>query len=594
MLLEGSVGGGDGRTFPLQGEETVLGRDPGCGLTVNDSGVSRNHAKLVLSRSGAWLYDLGSRNGTFLNGQRVSTPCELKEGDRIQLGLTTVLQFSLGISEETARQQAALKSAPIAIWECKLTDGSVKWSGQVDRSLGLSPGTLAGRTGRMVDFVTPEDRAAVVEILSVAAAHGAEVSFECRLLVLAQERWVHCKGEVLRGADGRPARIIGTLTDISARKRLELELKKQMALFESLYDGVVVTGLDGRILEWNSSAQTMFGFPREQAQGETLFELLGARNAPLLKDAMALALQSQGRWTAELELRTHQGEVRWCEIVGVLLPGETDERTTCILTHRDVGDRKRLQAQLSSSERLASLGTLSGGIAHEINNPLAFVLANLRFLGDQLLELTPPGGDPRYAECQEVLRETQEGAKRIQDIVQGLKVFSRDERFEDQGPSDLRRAVELGMKLSSNLVRHRARVETQLEALPLVMGGEAKWVQVVVNLLMNASQAIPPKSGVEGVVRVTVRAGPPGFCLLEISDNGAGVPPELRARIFEPFFTTRPIGAGTGLGLSVCHGIVEALGGRIELADDHLGPGTTFRLFAPLAAVEAQPRIAAV
>ncbi|MDQ3264238.1 MAG: ATP-binding protein [Myxococcota bacterium] len=111
---------------------------------------------------------------------------------------------------------------------------------------------------------------------------------------------------------------------------------------------------------------------------------------------------------------------------------------------------------------------------------------------------------------------------------------------------------------------------------------------------MNASQAIPRESGTEGVVRVTLRPGPPGFCLLEISDNGAGVPPELRARIFEPFFTTRPIGAGTGLGLSVCHGIVEALGGRIELADDHLGPGSTFRLFAPQAAVEAQPRIAAV
>jgi CheY-like chemotaxis protein len=245
---------------------------------------------------------------------------------------------------------------------------------------------------------------------------------------------------------------------------------------------------------------------------------------------------------------------------------------------RDLSDRRKAEA----AARLAGVGTLAAGVAHEINNPLTFVAANLELAGDALdaLAQRPAEAVAIAAEARRALADAQSGALRVRDIVRDLKVFSREE--EGVGPVDVRRALQAALSIARNELRHRARVTVQIEAtVAPVMANEHRLGQVFLNLLVNAAQAIAPGRTEGHEVAVAVRqAG--DEVVVEVRDSGAGMGPQVRARIFEPFFTTKPIGQGTGLGLSICHGIIVALGGRIEVESQE-GEGSTFRVVLPAA-----------
>jgi CheY-like chemotaxis protein len=240
-------------------------------------------------------------------------------------------------------------------------------------------------------------------------------------------------------------------------------------------------------------------------------------------------------------------------------------------------ERARRQSQLLYSERMASMGTLSGGLAHEINNPLASVLANLALLQQELPKVLPDTELTR--ELLESVAEAHRGADRVAQIVRGLKVFSRglDERRQ---PLDVARVADQVLHLLGNELRHRARVVRDFQDAPLVEASEAHLGQVLVNLILNAAQSIREGEADRNEVRVSVETGPGGEMVLEVRDTGAGMSPEVLARVFDPFFTTRPVGSGSGLGLSICHGIVASLGGRIE-AESTPGRGSAFRVTLP-------------
>ena len=223
------------------------------------------------------------------------------------------------------------------------------------------------------------------------------------------------------------------------------------------------------------------------------------------------------------------------------------------------------------ADRMASVGTLAAGVAHEINNPLAFILANVEFA---LAELRGRGG--RATEVLRALGEARDGGLRVREIVRDLKAFSRAGRG-GQRAVDLRRVLQSALGLAQNEIRHRARLEVDVGDIPPVMGSEHRLGQVFLNLLINAAQAIPEGRAAENVVRAITATAPDGRALVEISDTGTGIPPDVLPRIFDPFFTTKPVGVGTGLGLSICHGIVSGLGGEIHV-ESTLGRGTTFRV----------------
>jgi CheY-like chemotaxis protein/two-component sensor histidine kinase len=240
---------------------------------------------------------------------------------------------------------------------------------------------------------------------------------------------------------------------------------------------------------------------------------------------------------------------------------------------------------------MASVGTLAAGIAHEINNPLAFVISNLGFLASELRRLAPPsqeirGARPETDEWHMVLAEAREGAERVRRIVRQLKAFSRpdEERVE---PVDLHAVLNSAVMLAANEIKHRAQLRREYGPVPRVMGDEGRLCQVFLNLVVNAAQAIPEGAAERNEIRLVTRVGPNGQGVVEVRDTGAGIPREVLGRIFDPFFTTKPVGVGTGLGLSICHGIVTSLGGEISVESEP-GQGTTVRVMLPSAEPGAQ------
>jgi signal transduction histidine kinase len=245
-------------------------------------------------------------------------------------------------------------------------------------------------------------------------------------------------------------------------------------------------------------------------------------------------------------------------------------------------ERAKMQEQLMVSDRMASVGILAAGVAHEINNPLAAILANLEFAVRDLRELAAQQGESTLLrDLLEEIGDTREAAQSIRDIVRDLKIFSRSEE-DKRAAIDVRRVLDSSLRMAWNEIRHRARLVKSYETVPLVYANESRLGQVFLNLIVNAVHAIPEGRAQHNEIRVRTAVGAGGRVVVEIGDSGSGMTPEVLKRLFTPFFTTKPIGVGTGLGLSICHRIVSALGGEITVASK-VGAGSTFTVALPVA-----------
>jgi two-component system, NtrC family, sensor kinase len=244
--------------------------------------------------------------------------------------------------------------------------------------------------------------------------------------------------------------------------------------------------------------------------------------------------------------------------------------------------RQRLatEQQLHQSQKLEALGRLAACMGHEINNPLSYVVANIEQAGIMLSGEAPLGAADRAELCT-MLEETAAGVQRIAVLVRHLKVFAR---VQSQ-PSRLfavNEAIESALTLVGNEIRHRATLVAELDAdLPQVMGERDRIEQVMVNILLNAVQAIPPGDAARNTIRVATRATADGEIVVQVSDTGCGISAADVERVFEAFYTTRAVGQGTGLGLAICHSIIQAHGGRISI-ESSLGAGTTLTVALPV------------
>lgn len=256
----------------------------------------------------------------------------------------------------------------------------------------------------------------------------------------------------------------------------------------------------------------------------------------------------------------------------------------------DLRERRALQAQLQLEARMASVGTLVAGVAHEMNNPLAYVIANLDFVNDELkaLDGRPPLGEPAppLREVQQALVDARQGAERVRLMIRELKTFSHDDDSPTT-PVDVASVLLLAVKMASLEVERRARLSSTIGPLPPIAGNAARLGQVFLNLIANAGQAIEEGNPQGNEVRIEARVEG-STVVVEVSDTGSGITPQVRARLFDPFFTTKTQGKGTGLGLFICRGIVAAHGGRIEVESEP-GKGTAFRVVLPLGAPAAAP-----
>lgn len=265
-------------------------------------------------------------------------------------------------------------------------------------------------------------------------------------------------------------------------------------------------------------------------------------------------------------------------------------------------EQSRMKEQLVISDRMASVGTLAAGVGHEINNPLATLMANLTFAAENVamlaqdvrtygesrsgVEAADEDGRAewivaRLREIEEPLRDSCEAADHVRHIVRDLKIFSRSDE-ERTTAVDLRRVIESSLRMAWNEIRHRACVVREYGDVRSVEGNEGRLGQVFLNLIVNAAQAIPEGRADRNEIRVVTKEDDHGRVVVEVRDTGVGIPESVVSRIFDPFFTTKPIGEGTGLGLAICHRIVTALGGEL-IVESEVGKGTVFRTILPAA-----------
>jgi CheY-like chemotaxis protein/nitrogen-specific signal transduction histidine kinase len=345
-------------------------------------------------------------------------------------------------------------------------------------------------------------------------------------------------------------------------RRLSQSEQRYRTLMENANDGISILTPDGVVREANHRLEEILGVPKDQIVGHRA----------------DLATPTDGNHAAPIEIRKPDGSTALLELSHT--PVKVGGEQLIFSIARDVTERVRSQFQLMVSDRMASVGMLAAGVAHEINNPLAAVTGNLEIVADDLAKLGQRLGADALARLEGSVRDAQEAAERVRAIVKDLGIFSRaeDERL---APVDVHRVLDSSLRMAWNEIRHRARlVKDYGGQLPHVSANQSRLGQVFLNLIVNAAQAIPEGHADTNEVRVRTRSGPAGTVVVEIADTGPGVPPKILKQLFTPFFTTKPQGLGTGLGLVICQRIVADFGGQIGVTSQ-VGAGTVFRVVLP-------------
>ena len=462
--------------------------------------------------------------------------------------------------------------------------------------LGWSKAELVGTPS--LDLVHPDDRERTLEMR--ARLRGGQ---SVRRLVNRYRckdgsyRWLswESSSSVERRAVYAVARDVTEATRSAEELR---ELTESLAVtLSSIGDAVISTDADAAVLRMNPAAETLTGWPEAEALGKPLSEVL-----PLVNTDTRAKVENP------VERTLREGAVSTLAVRTVLLRRDGAEIPVAdgcspirsnkgailgaVLVLRDQTEHRAAEEaeashrrQMILADRMASVGTLAAGVAHEINNPLAYVSANVDFCLEEIRGLMAGSQSVRLPELEGLLVETREGVSRVAKIVRALKTFSRVDE-EKIGLVELEPVVELAIAMVWNQIRHSARLVKESSPAPKVRADDARLGQVFINLLVNASQAFATQDAAANEIGVAIFTDAAGRAVVEVRDTGVGIPKHVLGRVFDPFFTTKPVGVGTGLGLAISHSIVASAGGELSVESR---PGrTVFRVSLPPAA-EAQP-----
>jgi PAS domain S-box-containing protein len=377
-----------------------------------------------------------------------------------------------------------------------------------------------------------------------------------------------------------------------AQKALHESEERYRQIVEATTDGILKIDETASVVFVNQRFAQMLGYEPHEMIGVSVLAFIGAE-AKLLTQG---ALQDRRRGLkdgVDSTFRHKDGTDIAVNIAGTPLLDGAGEHVGNLAVVRDVTERKKLQTQLMVSDRMASVGTLAAGVAHEINNPLAVVIGNLDCVAESLgglpwdnsVSLSPGMSSAWFLEeVKAPLDDARDAALRVRLIVRDLKIFSRLPTEESRGPVNVQGIMESSLRMAWNEIRHRARLVKLYGSVPYVEANEARLSQVFLNLLVNAAQSLQEGRAEHNEIRVATRVDGERV-IVEVSDTGAGIPPEIIGRIFDAFFTTKAVGVGTGLGLAICQRIVTDMNGELTV-ESEVGRGTTFRVALPVARKE--------
>ena len=384
----------------------------------------------------------------------------------------------------------------------------------------------------------------------------------------------------MQASDGELLGVVLLLRDITEQRRLqeayESSERSFRALIDDAPDGMLVQR-DGKVVYANRSLLALLGYDAaSEVIGRAMLDLVRPDQHELAVRRLVHTDGAPFAASQDYVFLARGGREVPIELRSTLIT--FDSQPSLLAICRDQTERLALQAQLMASDRLSSMGALAAGVGHEINNPLAAILANLESGLRDLAQLQL-GLVPGFEAALEPLRDARDAAVRLKDIARDLKLFSRAE--DDRvGPVDLPQLMDSTLRLAQNEIKHRAQLRKDYGPVPRVLANESRLGQVFLNLVINATQAIPEGRVVDHEIVVTLRTDEKSNAVVEVRDTGSGIAPELLKRIFDPFFTTKPAGVGTGLGLAICQRLVAAAGGSIS-AESELGRGSLFRVVLP-------------
>jgi PAS domain S-box-containing protein len=401
-------------------------------------------------------------------------------------------------------------------------------------------------------------------------------------------------GEPLSSEDmGLLAAVAGQIATALENARLYRQLHLKAAeldrmrafnenILESLDDGLLVVDLHDRIVRWNSALEALYGVERVEAMGRPLLDVFDAQFVEAIRAARRDTPSGATLSRVPLQARSGAALIVNAAVVPLRTSDDPAVRTVgTIVIVEDVTRRVQLEEQLQISEKMASIGLLAAGVAHEVNTPLTGISS----FTQMLLEGADPQ-DPRTRLLEKIERQTFRAAR----IVNGLLNLSRpaSSGSGDVVPVDLNAVInDVFSLLEYQFTLHKIKVRRELADAPVrVFGVEHKLQQVFLNLFLNAKDAMPRGGWLSVSTRLSDERA-----LVEVADTGSGIPNEYLGRIYDPFFTTKAIGQGTGLGLSITYGIVREHEGSID-CDSVVGQGTRFTLDFPSAPAERAARAA--
>ncbi len=514
-----------------------------------------------------------AKDGSMLEVELVSTPVALE-------GRACLLSFVYDVRPNEALARRFAHMLEHSTEGLSMTDpvGVTRYmSPGGERILGMKPGEAIGSKG--MGRIHPDDLRNLER-----PAHGkTAVNVQRTMHKDGKWRWIESVTTNLRD-DPAVRGYVANFRDVTERVESSERLRRSESNFRTLIERLPVATLvhrAGTYVYVNPAAVAMLGWDRpEDLIGHGSLEFVVPEDQEVLRSSMAETVKTGASAPVEARMIRRDGTVVTVEGKAVLL--DYDGEPTHVVLANDITERRALFTRMAVADRMLSVGTLAAGVAHEINNPLAYISANLQILASELPKILYGEGTPRFAhdELESVLADAQEGAHRVSAIVRDMRTLARPEDSAI-GAVDVINVLTSSIKMTHNEIRHRARIVQAYAEVPNVMANASRLGQVFLNLLVNAAHAIEDGHVEANEVGVRVSADETRV-YIEISDTGSGIPASVLPRIFDPFFTTKPAGVGVGLGLSICDRIIESFGGSITVTS-RLGFGSTFRVALPIA-----------
>ncbi len=432
----------------------------------------------------------------------------------------------------------------------------------------------------------PEDRQHAWEAWQKATAGLSDYSVECRLRRAdGAYRWWLIRGVPLKDDAGNILKWFGTCTDIDELKQAQARVEDQAALLDAAHEAILVKDMEDRIIFWNKGAESLYGWTAEEALGRKSAELLYRDTEKFQKDLAAL--MRQDAWHGERIKRTKDGRDITVEISWTLVRDAQGRPKSILAINTDLTEKKKLEQQFLRAQRLESVGTLAGGIAHDLNNVLAPILMSLEILKEVVHQ---------DEDALALLTTLQLSAQRGADLVQQVLSFARGVKGERIIVNPLDLMTDLLKVMRDTFPKSIDVRSTSSKGLWTVTGDPTQLHQVFLNLCVNARDAMPEggqltvsmENAVLDETYVSMNPGirPGAYVKVTVADTGCGIPAVIRDQIFEPFFTTKEVGQGTGLGLSTTMAIVKSHDGFINLYSEE-GKGTRFKVYLPANTSEA-------